>query len=525
MYVVAQDISTFYVATNGSNSNPGTMESPWRSLNYSFDQLTPGDTLYIRGGSYSSESIELRDDDTGQENAPITVNAYQDEDVILKGTAVRFLGANWWDIQDLTFQATVQAITIGEHLGLQSIYQNFDETVASSHINIRNCKFKDGNRAPVRIFYGNDILVDNCYFSNIRSGEAGRDLNAVNIPYIADRIEIKNSRFEDIGSDGVHIGAQSYVNGADLGQMFVQNNTFWVNRPYSGPFGNVGENGIDIKSYGSLRGSILVEGNTVYGFHPTLSGQDTSGAPGEGIVVHNGVSNVVLEKNLFYDNAIHLSITKHKTDYGITRDNVVRNNIFKQTYSSSDQSAVVVNDAVNTIIYHNTFYDTTYFLRSWNSSTGVFKNNAIYNGNSGVSSSSSWESDYNAWSSGESSVSAKLRGSNSLYEIDLGLDPDQKPLSTSPLIDAGADLDVVDDFEGTSRPQASGYDIGAYEYLSADTHCSPLGDVDCSGGVNTLDYAYLVMNWGTSNFQSDLDDSGEVDSQDIVILMDSYRED
>lgn len=43
-----------YMATTGSNSNSGTIGSPWLTIEYSVSQLSAGDTLYIRGGTYYS---------------------------------------------------------------------------------------------------------------------------------------------------------------------------------------------------------------------------------------------------------------------------------------------------------------------------------------------------------------------------------------------------------------------------------------------------------------------------------------
>ena len=55
------DAETYYVSTAGSNSNPGTQQAPWGSINYAVSRLFAGDTLYIRGGTYTSpaDAIEL----------------------------------------------------------------------------------------------------------------------------------------------------------------------------------------------------------------------------------------------------------------------------------------------------------------------------------------------------------------------------------------------------------------------------------------------------------------------------------
>ena len=44
--------SHFFVSTTGNNNNSGTIDSPWRTIQYGLDQITAGDTLDIRGGVY-----------------------------------------------------------------------------------------------------------------------------------------------------------------------------------------------------------------------------------------------------------------------------------------------------------------------------------------------------------------------------------------------------------------------------------------------------------------------------------------
>jgi uncharacterized repeat protein (TIGR02059 family) len=45
--------ATYYVATNGNDSNVGSIDSPWLTLQKAFNSISPGDILYIRGGTYS----------------------------------------------------------------------------------------------------------------------------------------------------------------------------------------------------------------------------------------------------------------------------------------------------------------------------------------------------------------------------------------------------------------------------------------------------------------------------------------
>ena len=45
--------ATYYIATDGSDSNPGSLSQPWRTIQKGFSSISPGDILYIRGGTYT----------------------------------------------------------------------------------------------------------------------------------------------------------------------------------------------------------------------------------------------------------------------------------------------------------------------------------------------------------------------------------------------------------------------------------------------------------------------------------------
>ena len=48
---------TYYVATTGDDGDPGTLAEPWLTWNYAFNQLSAGDTLFIRGGTYNTTGL------------------------------------------------------------------------------------------------------------------------------------------------------------------------------------------------------------------------------------------------------------------------------------------------------------------------------------------------------------------------------------------------------------------------------------------------------------------------------------
>src|SRR4051812_35626761 len=45
--------TAYYVAPNGSDNASGTINSPWASIAHAQAVVQPGDTVYLRGGSYS----------------------------------------------------------------------------------------------------------------------------------------------------------------------------------------------------------------------------------------------------------------------------------------------------------------------------------------------------------------------------------------------------------------------------------------------------------------------------------------
>jgi hypothetical protein len=78
--------TTYYVApsaSGGSNSNAGTIAAPFETLAHAIDQLTAGDILYIREGTYR-ETITI--DEDGSSGNLVTIQNYNNEVVTIDGT-------------------------------------------------------------------------------------------------------------------------------------------------------------------------------------------------------------------------------------------------------------------------------------------------------------------------------------------------------------------------------------------------------------------------------------------------------
>ncbi|MDB4224580.1 hypothetical protein N9850_12480 [Granulosicoccus sp.] len=88
--------SYFVDSIKGSNDHDGSFTRPWGSLKYSVEKLKPGDTLFIRGGTYDESDIQIRLD--GNLDQPISIVGYPGETVIVDGSLTGLrqnFNSNW----------------------------------------------------------------------------------------------------------------------------------------------------------------------------------------------------------------------------------------------------------------------------------------------------------------------------------------------------------------------------------------------------------------------------------------------
>jgi hypothetical protein len=81
----AQGGASYYVATTGSDSNPGMLSEPWLTIQHAANTATAGATVLVRGGVYN-ESINFPN--SGTASAPITFQSYPGETAIIDGAGL-----------------------------------------------------------------------------------------------------------------------------------------------------------------------------------------------------------------------------------------------------------------------------------------------------------------------------------------------------------------------------------------------------------------------------------------------------
>ena len=96
----------YYVAENGSDSNPGTSDRPWRTLGKGLKSALPGDRVYVRPGRYGARGTKTvaSESDSGTAGSPITIQGIPGPNgekpsilgwVRLKGSYMRLTGLSF----------------------------------------------------------------------------------------------------------------------------------------------------------------------------------------------------------------------------------------------------------------------------------------------------------------------------------------------------------------------------------------------------------------------------------------------
>lgn len=209
------------VAPNGSDSGPGSLQAPFRTLGHAMKNLRAGDTLTVRGGTYT-ENLLLYSIGRGTPDAPITVQAYPGERPVLRGR-VFFKNADHWKISGLNVTwCDTCGLTSSNHM----VVFNGGVGFRFSHAEVWGAR----SFAAIVTGYGSrNFQLDNLYVHHTyRSNDANQDhliyLSSDSVGGVVERNVLAHSP----NGRGVKLGPGSLSEPGASGNI-IRFNTFFAN--------------------------------------------------------------------------------------------------------------------------------------------------------------------------------------------------------------------------------------------------------------------------------------------------------
>ena len=286
--VTAHAGTTYYVSTTGSDSNPGTLASPWQTIQHAANTATAGATVYVMGGTYK-ESVNFPN--SGAQGEPITFESYPGQTALISGSGLSCCTSN-------------PASSGNETQGLVNIVNG--SYIIISGFAIGNFTTSKAADTPAGIWItgsgaGVEILNNQVY--NITT-TAGANGNAFGIAVYGtsqtpitqlvisgnEVYNLKTGESESVNTDG-------NVTHFKITNNIVHDN-YNIGIALIGDEG-VGPTGYDVSTYGE------VSGNTVYNISGIVNPGEGSSYDADGVYC-DGCAYVTIENNWIYN-----------VDYGI----------------------------------------------------------------------------------------------------------------------------------------------------------------------------------------------------------------
>ena len=153
----------YFVATDGNDANPGTLEKPLKSPVKAAAKLMPGDTLTFRAGEYkcvTDGTLGIGPSRSGEEGKPITFRTHNNEPV-----KVDCAGSDWGFSPNGQSWIVIDGFEIVNKGGyaMKVSAQHHKGDVTGSHVTIRNCELHHTGNECLFAFKTPYLTIENCY--------------------------------------------------------------------------------------------------------------------------------------------------------------------------------------------------------------------------------------------------------------------------------------------------------------------------------------------------------------------------
>lgn len=449
---------TYYVATNGLDTNLGTSTSPWRSINYATSKDSPikaGDTIEVQPGIYTELITLEKSGNSSLGNITLKANGavtLRDPDSIKGGFregVIQSAGKEYWTIDGFRIENTSWAGISLRDAKNMIVQNNYTYQTGASGI----------------------IVLPDTYYGG---GEA--EVTSSNIKILNNTIERANWNWKTSADGG---GTQEALSIWGVDGFEVANNTLKEGK----------REGIDAK-VGSRNGSI--HDNTVTG-QAIISGTPQGYNGGPGIYLDGNratMFNISVYNNTVYANtADAIAIADEVPEQGDVYNIRVYNNV---VYGNGKQginggAGISINSNVRDVeILHNTFFNNVqaFYIGGLDGGgkktsnikirNNIFANSTYRNGFIGETDNVTISN--NLFTNGfpelyqKNGTLTNLQDSSNIIGDAQFVNPSGKDFhlkSSSLAVDVG--FQGIGDYaqkdkDGIIRPQGRGYDIGAYEY-------------------------------------------------------------
>lgn len=438
-FLVAVLGATKYVATTGSNSNDGSIGSPWLTIRYGAFTMGNGDTLNIRGGTYGDDGFSVTEFKSGPSVSQHTViQSYPGEHAV------------YFPLTTSLFHGFLIA-------GKSNI------TINGLEMDATHC-ISDG----IKLTSGSyNITLTNCIVRDCRTGH-GLLTSPLVTEQEATGFHITHCTFSRNGWGGT-------TNLSPLHQVYLQTSSNVLEHCTIIGTTNAAGGGYGIHSYMSAGTNCIYRNNIITECPDAAIG-----------LVGSSCTNFYVYNNLFYKNLSYAMVFRNCHDLKAFNNTCVSNPVSIQLETST-----------NVTVANNIAFQGAYGIVVLNTGGVTVNNNLGYGGyyyDLKIYQSTGWTTNANLVNISDIDLT---RTTNSAVYSAAWVSPSTLNFnltSASSARNTGASQSgFSDDILGIARPQESVWDMGAYEYVASSFWNATVANV---GGIvlNTGPAAYWKLD-------------------------------